>query len=73
MVYVFVACIIITILAFYVMYALGKKSGRDEWIINGNKIEDKEAKLDRQRYQKNMHLNVNDAVDRLRSRSSSDT
>jgi len=71
MVYVFVACIIIAILAFYVMYALGKKSGRDEWIINGDKLENKEAKLDRQRFQKNMHITVDDAIKRMRSRSSS--
>lgn len=73
MIYILSACIVIIIVTFYIMYTLGKKSGRDEWIINDNKIEDKEAKHDRQRYQKNMQLNVDDAVDRLRSRSNSST
>jgi hypothetical protein len=50
MYYVIGTCILIALVAYYIVYLLGKKSGRQEWIIEQNKMKNYYVKQDRKRF-----------------------
>jgi hypothetical protein len=66
MYYVIGTCILIALAAYYIVYLLGKKSGRQEWIIEQNKMKNYYAKKDRKRFNENMGANIVDALNGLR-------
>jgi hypothetical protein len=49
MYYVIGSCILIALAAYYIVYLLGKKNGRQEWIIEQNKMKNYYVKQDRKR------------------------
>ena len=69
MYYVIAICILIVLLSYYIVYLLGKKNGRQEWIIKQNKLEAYNAKKDRKRFDKNMGSTIHDAINGLRQNS----
>lgn len=73
MYYVIGSCILIALAAYYIVYLLGKKNGRQEWIIEQNKMKNYYVKQDRKRFNKNMGTNIRDALNGLRQNSHAST